>query len=136
VPHYIILKGAETSRKDRQEANGFLRVWKEGEVLNDVCGVFRHLEKQLQKPEVIISYTVAQRDSAIEKLNLMLQRPYPGGEEEKLKHAQTASESDTEQENEDEETNNGGATTSRREAFRKQSMLPRSLARRRRYGKK
>jgi hypothetical protein len=93
----------QTPRKDCQEAAGFMNTWQQDgaqvyltAIMSDVCSIFRYLEKQLQKPEVIVSDTLSHRDVAIKKLLFMKDKPYPGGAENHLKCAQTEENDDCE----------------------------------------
>ena len=78
-------------RLEKPEARGFLKVWEKNSVqhwltivMADVCSIFRQLQKQLQRSDLIMPDILTCRDSAIRKLQLMEQGPYPGGFEYKL----------------------------------------------------
>ena len=50
----------------------------------DICSIFTSLQKKLQRSDLIISDVLTCRDITLQKLSLMTDAPYPGGEEEKL----------------------------------------------------
>ena len=44
----------------------------------DVCAVFRYIEKETQKPDIIVPDILRYRDIALEKLNLLKDKLCPG----------------------------------------------------------
>ena len=55
----------------------------------DICSVFRYIEQECQKPEIIAPDILKYRVIAINKLNMMADMPYPGGREEKINPSST-----------------------------------------------
>ena len=50
----------------------------------DTCSVFRYIEKECQKPEIIAPDILKYRDIAVDKIEMMEKLSYPGGREEKV----------------------------------------------------
>ena len=44
----------------------------------DICNIFRYIEKEAQKPDIIIPDIIRYRDIALQKLGLLAERHYPG----------------------------------------------------------
>ena len=44
----------------------------------DICSIFRYIEKEAQKPDILIPDIIRYRDIALRKLGLLAERPYPG----------------------------------------------------------
>ena len=44
----------------------------------DICSIFRYIEKEAQKPNIIIADILRYRDIALQKLELLETEPYPG----------------------------------------------------------
>ena len=97
-----ILDTLDSSRQHWQHiidsATGFLTTWKTDSPKNqlwlttiiiDICSVFRYIEKECQKPEIIAPDILKYRDIASNKLNMMADMPYPGGREEKINTSYT-----------------------------------------------
>lgn len=72
-------------KHDKAKCKGFLRQWKQGGVMEwltafmlDVCSVFRYIEKETQKPHIIMPDILRYRNIALQKLSLLSTTPYPG----------------------------------------------------------
>ena len=50
----------------------------------DVLKIFRDLQKQLQRDDLILPEIISNRDSALRKLDIICRVPYPGVEEKNL----------------------------------------------------
>ena len=98
---------AEGTRHEKAEASGFLRKWTTGSnqvwltaLMGDAAKVFKNLQKNFQSDDLILTDVITCRDTAIRKLDLMSNAPYPGGCEEKYledeKRAMQESENDDE----------------------------------------
>ena len=68
----------EYEKIEKSKAKGFLNVWEYSRVqvwltalMIDVCAVFRYIEKETQKPHIIVPDILRYRDIALEKLNLL-----------------------------------------------------------------
>ena len=68
----------EYEKIEKSKAKGFLNVWEYSRVqvwltalMIDVCAVFRYVEKETQKPHIIVPDILRYRDIALEKLNLL-----------------------------------------------------------------
>ena len=77
---------AEGTRHEKAEASGFLRKWTTGSnqiwltaLMGDVAKVFKNLQKNFQSDDLILTDVITCRDTAIRKLDLMSNAPYPGG---------------------------------------------------------
>ena len=75
----------EYNKKEVNTAKGFLKVWKCNGLqtwltgfMIDICSIFRYIEKEAQKPNIIIADILRYRDIALQKLQLLETRPYPG----------------------------------------------------------
>ena len=43
----------------------------------DICSVFRYIEKETQKPQIIVPDILRYRDIGLQKLELLKDKPYP-----------------------------------------------------------
>ena len=75
----------EYERKEINSAKGFLKTWKLSGLqtwltafMVDICSIFWYIEKEAQKPDIIIPDIIRYRDIALRKLGLLAERPYPG----------------------------------------------------------
>ncbi len=75
----------EYERKEKSKAQGFLNVWQSSSLqvwltafMIDICSVFRYIEKETQKPQIIVPDILRYRDIALQKLDLLKDKPYPG----------------------------------------------------------
>ena len=50
----------------------------------DVCLIFKQLQQQFQRDDLILPDVFICRDAALRKFTFMLQMPFPGGAEGKL----------------------------------------------------
>ena len=98
---------AEGTRHEKAEASGFLHKWTTESnqvwltaLMGDVAKVFKNLQKNFQSDDFILTDVITCRDTAIRKLDLMSNAPYPGGCVEKYledeKRAMQESENDDE----------------------------------------
>ncbi len=88
IDHWTNITIAPIGEYDKREvstAKGFLKVWKSNGLqtwltafMADICTIFRYIEKEAQKPNIIIADILRYRDIAIQKLQLLETRPYPG----------------------------------------------------------
>ena len=72
-------------RHEQEKARGFINLWKACShqmwltaVMVDVCSVFRYVEKETQKEEIIIPDILHYRDIALEQLKLIADKLFPG----------------------------------------------------------
>ena len=83
---------AETgTRTEKAEESGFLKKWApDGRTLGltalmaDVCTIYCHLQKALQRGDLVLPEVREARNAALLQLEMMTNGPLPGGEEEKL----------------------------------------------------
>ena len=75
----------EYNSKEVSSAKGFLKLWQPigtqawlTAVMVDTCCIFRYIEKEAQKPDIIIPDILKYRDIALQKLDIMKTKPYPG----------------------------------------------------------
>lgn len=75
----------EYNTKEVSSAKGFLKLWQPTgvqawltTVMVDTCCIFRYIEKEAQKPGIIIPDILKYRDTALQKLDIMQTEPYPG----------------------------------------------------------
>ena len=75
----------EYSSKEVSTAKGFLNLWQPTRmqawltaVMVDICSIFRYIEKEAQKPGIIIADILKYRDVALQKFEMMKTKPYPG----------------------------------------------------------
>ncbi|CAB4001643.1 Hypothetical predicted protein [Paramuricea clavata] len=113
----------EYNTKEVSSAKGFLKLWQPTgvqawltAVMVDTCCIFRYIEKEAQKPGIIIPDILKYRDTALQKLDIMQTEPYPGGQEELLtkKIAELHPENDEAVDNTPRRTHNTNVTTFRR----------------------
>jgi hypothetical protein len=52
-----------------------MQAWLTG-VMVDTCCIFRYIEKEAQKPDIIIPDILKYRDIALQKLDIMKTKPY------------------------------------------------------------
>ena len=72
-------------KKEKAKCTGFSRVRKPFVMqewlttfMADICSIFRYLEKSNQKPKTIIPDNLRYRKVALQKLDLLEEKPYPG----------------------------------------------------------
>ena len=72
-------------KKKKPKCTGFSRVWKPFGMqewlttfMADICSIFRYLEKSNQKPNTIIPDILRYKKVALQKLDLLEEKPYPG----------------------------------------------------------
>ena len=72
-------------KKEKAKCTGFSRVWKPFGMqewlttfMADICSIFRYLEKSNQKPNTIILDILRYKKVALQKLDLLKEKPYPG----------------------------------------------------------
>jgi len=75
-------------RKEKAEARGFLKTWRDRqgwltELMGDILEVYQTLQKQLQRDDLVLCDLLTCKDSALRKLQLMQNGPYPGKREAK-----------------------------------------------------
>ncbi len=75
----------EYDRKEKDKARGFLNNWHPSSlqtwltaVMVDICSVFRYVEKECQKNDIILPDVLRYAEVAMHKLELMDVKPYPG----------------------------------------------------------
>jgi hypothetical protein len=75
----------EYNRKEKDKARGFLKNWHPSSIqtwltalMVDICSVFRYVEKECQKKDIILPDILRYVDVAVQKLELMDVKPYPG----------------------------------------------------------
>ena len=75
----------EYNSKEVSSARGFLKLWQPDgiqtwltAIMADTCTVFRYIEKEAQKPGIIIPDILKYRDVALQKFDIMKAKPYPG----------------------------------------------------------
>lgn len=75
----------EHDKREISHAKGFSMVWEASSLqtwltafMVDMCSLFRYIEKESQKPEIIIKDILRYRDITLQKLELLEERPYPG----------------------------------------------------------
>ena len=88
IEHWTKITAAPAGEYDKKEINtakGFLKVWKSNGLqtwltgfMIDICSIFRYIEKEAQKPNIIIADILRYRDIALQKLELLETEPYPG----------------------------------------------------------
>ena len=85
-----------TEKGPKNEAVGFLRKWRvDGlavrltAVMHDICVIFSHLQKKLQRDKLILPEVLEARESAITQLGMMLDEPLPGGREAEMCNRRT-----------------------------------------------
>jgi hypothetical protein len=76
-------------RGEKEQAKGFLKIWGEASVASqlsyimmDILRLFQDLQKESQRTMVTLPDLLLVRDRVIKSLELMEERPYPGGQEE------------------------------------------------------
>eukprot|EP00794_Sanderia_malayensis_P008664 gene8664-9596_t len=76
--------------REKSAANGFLKVWKCGSqqemltfVILDILRLLKELQKECQRNMVVMPDIILKKEQTIQSFDLMLDGPYPGGEEEK-----------------------------------------------------
>lgn len=82
---------AETgNRVEKSEARGYLATWKNNSfqkwmtsLMGDVLDIFRVMQQQMQRNDLILPDVLTCRDAAVRKLTLMEEKPFPGKREEK-----------------------------------------------------
>ena len=77
-----------SDRKEKAEANGFLRIWNHQQkwitsLMGDILEIFETLQKKLQRSDLFISDLLTVTGAAVKKLRLMRDGPFPGRREEK-----------------------------------------------------
>ena len=72
-------------RKEKDKVRGFLKNWHPSglqtwltALMVDICSVFRYVEKECQKKDIILPDILRYADVAVQKLELMDVKPYPG----------------------------------------------------------
>ena len=72
-------------KKEKAKCTGFFRMWKPFGMqewlttfMADICSIFQYLEKSNQKPNTIIPDILCYKKVALQKLNLLEEKPYPG----------------------------------------------------------
>lgn len=78
------------TKTDKNIAKGMLKTWNEETlqfkitvIMADITLIMQFLQQQLQRANLILPDVLTSRDSAIRKLDLILEGPIPGGMEEK-----------------------------------------------------
>ena len=71
-------------KSEKAKAQGFIKIWQPSSLqtwltafMVDVWSVFRYVEKEAQKDEIIIPDVLRYRDIALQKLKLLENKPYP-----------------------------------------------------------
>ena len=75
----------EYDGKEKDKARGFLKTWHASSLQTwltalvvDICSVFSYVEKEYQKKDIILPDVLRYADVAVQKLELMNIKPYPG----------------------------------------------------------
>ena len=81
----------EFEKNEKSKTQGFLNVWELSGMqvwltafMVDLCSVFRYIEKETQKPHIIVPAILRYRDIALEKIDLLKDKAYPGNTVSKL----------------------------------------------------
>lgn len=72
-------------KKEKDKARGFLKNWHPSSLqtwltalMVDICSIFMYVEKECQKEYIILPDILRYRDVALQKLELLKAKPYPG----------------------------------------------------------
>lgn len=92
-----VVKDGENS--DKQKARGFLKEWsptsfnmRMSALTLDILRQFTDLQKEAQRTFVTLPDLMQKRESVLQRLTMMLDKPYPGGREEQFLQSVTVAE--------------------------------------------
>ena len=76
---------AEYEKSEKRKAHDFIKLWQPSSLqtwltafMVDICSIFRYIENESQKDKIIIPEILRYRNVALEKLELLVETPYPG----------------------------------------------------------
>jgi hypothetical protein len=91
-----LLEKEETENREKQQARGFLKAWmvnswneKMTALMADVLRHFNALQKEAQRSLIVLPDLLLKRDEVLACLQLMTEKPFPGGCEEKCADAES-----------------------------------------------
>eukprot|EP00794_Sanderia_malayensis_P020956 gene20956-23007_t len=118
--HWVEL--SENGEREKSAANGFLKVWKCGSqqemltfVILDILRLLKELQKECQRNMVVMPDIILKKEQTIQSFDLMLDGPYPGGEEEKHLRELQSYDVDVAQRTERRNITNTNVSTQRRD---------------------